>query len=441
MISDLFALAVILLFFIYGFTRPSIALCGVIWVNNFRPQELSISFLNGQPLSAVITAFFFFTILINARSKVIIPSNPLYHILMLFWMLWITITTNNAIYPEFAWFKYDAAFKTVLTAYLIPFVLITKRDVEAFLWVCIVSFGTLAFFAGVKTLLGGGGYGVNLLGQFGGSLWSEGSTLATMCSAIIPICLFASQTQLGKRIRLMNLVSKGYALSAILGVIGTQARAGLVCLGVYGLLLLKDSKYKLRVFAVLCILPFVLIPIIPDHWYERMNTISSSESAVADESAMGRVVVWRWTLDFVTEHPFGGGFYAYRANAGQLSKYSGSKEALIDTPYPKAWHSIIFEVLGTQGYIGLIVFLSILLHTYTINIKKTPIHSDASSKQYFSLLTSALNISLLVYCAGGLFVNIAFYPWIYYVYGLSMSVYFLKSRNEIINEVSNAQSR
>jgi hypothetical protein len=37
-------------------------------------------------------------------------------------------------------------------------------------------------------------------------------------------------------------------------------------------------------------------------------------------------------------------------------------------------------------------------------------------------LARGLNMSLLIYCAGGLFVGIAFYPWIYYIYGVSIAL-------------------
>lgn len=51
-----------------------------------------------------------------------------------------------------------------------------------------------------------------------------------------------------------------------------------------------------------------------------------------------------------------------------------------------------------------------LAHAYLLNRKRDDnIHYK-----------TAINLSLLTYCAGGLFINVAFYPWIYYMYGLSV---------------------
>ena len=428
MISDLFALALICLFFFFGLRRPNIALCGVIWVDNFRPQELSLAFLQGQPLSALMTIFFLLTLVVNFK-KIAIPRSSTYHFNILFFMFWITLTTAIGQYPEIAWFKHDSAFKTILAAYFIPFVIQKREHVESFLWISVVTFGTLSFFAGVKTLLGGGGYNVNLIGQFGGSFWSEGSTLATMCVALVPICLAILNTNLVQSIKIMRYATLGYAFASFLAVIGTQARAGLVCIAAYGMLLLKDSQSKIKAIFVVVALLVAVAPFVPESWYQRMSTISSSENASADTSAMGRVVVWRWTFDYVADRPiFGGGFYAYRANAGVLSQYSKGTEVGIETPHPKAWHNIFIEVLGTQGYVGLSVFLAIIFHALVTN-RQTARLAKNKKGSWQAKFAKALNISLMVYCTGGLFVNIAFYPWIYYVYGLSIGLFHI-TKNE-----------
>ena len=278
MISDLFAIGLFLLFVIFGLSRPSIALCGVVWVDNFRPQEMSVSFLQGKPMSAFMTVFFLMTLVINAK-KLNVPKSFGYHFMVLFFLFWITLTTFFSEYPELAWFKHDSAFKTILAAYFIPFVLTNRKQVEAFIWLCIVAFGTLSFFGGVKTLLGGGGYGTNLIGTFGGSFWSEGSTLATMCVALIPICLLGVRTLLAQQVKLMYLTSYGYAFASLLTVIGTQARAGLVCLAMYALLLFKATNSKAKAVLLAAVVGLAITPFIPDSWYERMETIGSTANA------------------------------------------------------------------------------------------------------------------------------------------------------------------
>jgi len=420
MITDLLALFVLIVFIGYGFKRPYIALCGVVWIDLYKPQSTSYSFLAGKPLSLIFTIFFLALLIFNHKS-VKPPKIFAYHFFMLFFIFWITMTTVYSEFPTIAWLKHDIAYKTLLIAYFIPFVLVDRRSIEAFIWISIVSFGTYAFFAGVKTLFGGGGYGLDLVGQ--GFMWSEGSTLANQVISMLPVFWFAAKfSLLGVSNYKYYLVNIGFSICAILTLIGTQARSGIVCLLVYIILLIKQSKKKFSALAVACIIPLIIIPLAPESFFDRMNSFSSEEAVSEDTSALGRLVVWRWTLDYVAERPFmGGGFYAYKANAGKLSKYSKDSEVAITTPHPKAFHSIFFEVLGGHGYVGLIIFLLIIGHSYLLNYST---HSKAILNEivWKQELAKALNMSLLIYCAGGLFVGIAFYPWLYYIYGLSIAL-------------------
>ncbi|WP_017444364.1 putative O-glycosylation ligase, exosortase A system-associated [Gayadomonas joobiniege] len=431
MISDLFALAIISLFIIFGFKRPYVALSGLIWIDNFRPQELSVSFLNGKPLSALFTAYFLLVLLINLR-QVKFPSSIRFYVLNIFFLIWITLTTVYSHYPELAWLKHDSAFKIILSAFFIPLVLVDRRSTEMFLWVNVITFGTLSFFAGVKTLLGGGGYGVNLIGTFGGSFWSEGSTLAAMTMALVPLCLILVHSQLANWNKKLNWVLWGYAFCGFLTVVGTQARTGIVCIIVFVLLQILKSEKKLRGLAIALIFPLILIPFVPDSFLHRANTIESSENAAQDTSAMGRVAVWLWTLDYSLEHPImGGGFFAYRDNAGELAQYSGSEFVTIDTPYPKAWHNMIIEVLGTQGYVGLLVFLCFIASTLFARLPEKDPQLNTNWRYRYN---SAIKASLLIFCAGGMFVNIAFYPWIYYMFGISIA---LKNQQKLADQAFN----
>ena len=56
----------------------------------------------------------------------------------------------------------------------------------------------------------------------------------------------------------------------------------------------------------------------------------------------------------------GGGFYAYLDNKEQLHRYTKGEEKFESNPSGKAFHSIIFEVLGEHGYVGLGIFLAML---------------------------------------------------------------------------------
>src|SRR3990167_7049221 len=152
MITDLLNLSILLLFVMKGFKNPFVALTGVIWVDLYKPQLLSQSFLFERPLSLLMTAFFMFVLITNFK-KIQRPSSALYIFLVPAFMVWITITTINAKFPAAAWPKHDIAFKTILFAYFIPFALAERKHVELFLWVIMGSLGSYMLTAGAKATL------------------------------------------------------------------------------------------------------------------------------------------------------------------------------------------------------------------------------------------------------------------------------------------------
>ncbi|GFD77589.1 hypothetical protein KUL118_04510 [Tenacibaculum sp. KUL118] len=163
---------------------------------------------------------------------------------------------------------------------------------------------------------------------------------------------------------------------------------------------------------------------ITDGWMKRMESID--EGTTTETSAVGRIVVWRWAFDYVAERPvLGGGFYAYLANAGKLDQYSEEGEVVISQRGAKAYHNIYIEVLAETGYGGLIIFLSIIIHTLLLNFNKS------NSNDPWSVESSkAIKTFTILYCAGGMFINVAFYPWIYILYTLSVAKYSI-SRKQV----------
>ncbi len=425
MLTDLFLSLILLGFVIFGFSRPHIALCSAVWVNIVKPQSTSFSFLAGQQLSLLFTLFFFMVFALQFK-KIRFPKNGTYHFLMLMFMMWVTVATILAEFQLVAWLKYDFTIKTLIFAYFVPFALTTKKHVEFFIVVCASALSYFIFMGGVKSLLGGGGYGVSLIG-LGGFIYAEGSTLSALSISLIPIFLYIRKhTELVKQIPILGYLFLFLVLCALAVLIGTQARTGLVALAVFLIIQFFQSKKKFKYFLVIGIVGTAFMFIATDTWFQRMGTIGGVKTD--EKSAIGRLVVWRWTIDYVKDRPFfGGGFYAYNANAGQLHKYQKGQEIEINQQGGKAFHNIYFEVLGETGYGGLFLFLGIIIHGLSLLRSKNmlddtePLYSDGNR---------AIRASLIIYIAGGMFIGVAFYPWLYYLYGVAIAINGLDSREK-----------
>jgi O-antigen ligase len=200
--------------------------------------------------------------------------------------------------------------------------------------------------------------------------------------------------------------------------IGTEARTGLVCIAVLAVLMLRDVKRRVLYLAGAGLLALAAVPFLPQSFTSRMETIQGYQ---ADQSANTRLAVWAWTLDYVQTHPFGGGFEAYRQNRIQVQtvdeRVSGEFQlvnARTEADEGRAWHSAYFEMLGEQGWPGLFLFL--LIHGVGLarmELLRRRYRGRTDDMAWVSPLAAALQNFQLVYLVGGLFVAIAFQPFIW----------------------------
>jgi hypothetical protein len=182
----------------------------------------------------------------------------------------------------------------------------------------------------------------------------------------------------------------------------------------------------------------VAVPFLPASYTARMSTIENHES---DQSASTRVEVWKWTLDYVKEHPFGGGFDAYRGNSIRVEtrkavQHGSTVTVEVGHTYDKAraYHSSYFEMLGEQGFPGLFIWL--LIHVGGVwrmeMVARMYKRRNRPDESWVAPLATALQNAQIIYLVGSLFVGIAFQPFVYMLVAmqLGLDTYLARRRNE-----------
>jgi probable O-glycosylation ligase (exosortase A-associated) len=306
---------------------------------------------------------------------------------------------------------------------LIPYIFRSRIQIEAFLLIFVFSAGTILFSAGVKTMLGGGGYGTLAVLGTGNTGLSESSTLAVVCVMLIPVIMFLMRyTLIFPRNMLTQSLFLGIIVIALAAVVGTTARTGIIAVGVMCLMSLAQSKKKMWWIAgfVLAGIVIMNLDLSSTRWGNRMSTIETYNS---DGSAMGRIKVWQWTIGFVGSHPLGGGFDAYLHNriigAGPDGETVYLPEGQIGG---KAFHSIYFEVLGEQGIPGFIMYYLMIGMTLAKLLKLKKTWKDDPGLGWISALANAMVTMVMVFLAGGSFVGIAYQPYIFYIISLTVAL-------------------
>jgi len=196
--------------------------------------------------------------------------------------------------------------------------------------------------------------------------------------------------------------------ASLLIPVGTEARTGLLCIAALAVLLLRDVKRRMTFLVAGAALGVAALPFLPQSYYDRMATIAQPGG---DESASTRLAVWEWTLDYAQRNPLGGGFDAYRGNSFTYEMpvkeevgNTTSVEYREVTDEGRAYHSAVFELLGEQGYPGLVIWM--LLHGLGIwqmeKIRSRWRGRTAEGETWQAPMAQALQIAGIIYFVGAL---------------------------------------
>lgn len=397
-----------------GLKRGFLFVLAYVYVDTVSPQRLSYYLLNSIPLSMIIAAMAVaWWALAERKDNMRVSARQ---VLILLLLAYCGCTTLYADFPVEAAVKWDWSWKALGFAVFLPLTMRTRLKIEAILLFLILSAASIIIVGGIKTALSGGGYGMlNLMVDNNSGLY-ESSFIAAVAIAIIPIILWF--TKYGT-IYLPDWRVKWFGASLVFACllipVGTQARTGLICIGVLAVLMLRDLKRRVLYITAVALIALVCIPLLPSSYTERMQSIQGYQ---ADSSASTRLAVWGWTLDFVQERPFGGGFGAYLQNRIQVSVTSEQSVGAVATvsssthsDSARAWHSSYFEMLGEQGWPGLFLFLLIQIISLIRMEQIRRRYRKDVDLVWASSLATALQSFQIIYLVGSLFVQAAFQPF------------------------------
>lgn len=438
---DLALLGFIGLFLALGLKRPFFWVLAYIYIDIVAPQKIGWGVIQSIPVSLI--AF-----MAAAGGWLLLDSKQgsrftFRQVLVVILLAYCAVTTLGAAFQDAAWTKWAWVWKALLFAAFLPLTLRTRLRIEAAALVMVLAIGTIIINGGIKTLGGGGGYGtLTLLVQEDSGLY-EGSILSTAAIATIPLVLWlARHGTVFPRDWMVRLFAAGMIFACLLIPVGTAARTGLVCIAVLGVLLLRSTRHRFLYLGLAGLALVVAVPFLPESYVQRMSTISNHQG---DQSASTRVEVWKWTIDYARQHPFGGGFDAYLGNSFtyKTRKVSGDAanqvvEYADVTDKQRAYHSSYFEMLGEQGYPGLALWLWLqVLGVWQMErIRwRFAARPDGRSSWQWGLAT-ALQQGQVVYLVGAAFVGIAFQPFIFMLVGLQCALWSYVQRTESCAPVS-----
>jgi len=401
----------------FCFFRPYLGALMWVWISIMNPHRLTWGPAHSFPFAMLVAVTTMAGILISKDRGRFPASRETTLIIMM--GVFFTLTTTVALMPIAAWEKWDRVIKIYVMT-IVPLFLLQERNRLRLL--LLVMTGSIAFFSvkgGLFSLLTGGHYRV-----YGpsSSFIEDNNALAVAELMVLPLMIHLGRTEPRK------WVSRGLYVSAFLTVISvvfSYSRGALLgLLAIVGVYITTTRRWGLAVAFI--ILAGVGYAFVPQQWYDRMKTIKSYKQ---DESAMARLSSWGFAINVATDRPFTGGGFRVFSNE-QFLRYGPNPYEAYDS------HSIYFEVLGEHGFIGLALFLSLLISSFlTVRKVERQIRGDtrlAWAGEYCTML----RLSLVAYAVGGTFLGLAYFDLYYDVVAaiILLSMIVQRERRQIAEE-------
>lgn len=377
------------------FKQPHIGALIYFWVSYMSPHRLAYGFAYTFPFAVIVWLATMVGWALSSEPKRIPASNVT--TLLVIFALWISLTTATALVPSLAVVKWDQTIKILLAALVGLGLLQGRERLTALAW---VSAGSIAFYGvkgGLYTILTGGH------GRVYGppdTFIGDNNTAAVALIMVVPL-LGWLVTQARSRY-LKWAVAGGNALTVV-AILGSYSRGAVIGLSAMALLMWLRSKHKGLVGVGGAVLIAGAVLMMPEQWFERINSTADYNE---DASASGRMDSWRHAMRVAADRPLvGGGFGTFSPEV--FAVYSP------DAARWRAAHSIYFEALGDQGFIGLGIFLLIGVCAYRNCSWVRRRTAGRPELDWAHGLAGMLQASILGYAVAGAFLSLAYFDFFY----------------------------
>jgi putative inorganic carbon (HCO3(-)) transporter len=374
------------------------------WLEYLPPETAYSVNLLPDRLSYFVAAMTFLFWFLRERKD--LPRPPLLILLLIMYFLWINVTTYFALVPAGALWQWNRTVKIIGFAVLTALMLRNRWRIEAAVWILVLCVGYSAIPGAIKTVVSGGG-AFTVVGVTGSDI-EDRVAFSVVLPIIAPLALFLSRyATLLPPSRWLKRALQGVAASCFIALIGTFARTALFSGGAALVMLTAKSKRKVFAAVAACAVLLLCLMIAPASWFNRMDTTTNYHE---DASAESRIASWKWSWKMTLEHPvLGGGFRVEELNRQPNGGWLES-------------HNIVFEVMVEHGFVGLALFCGLIgaaYHSCTVVARQTRQRRDLD---WATDLARMLQAGLIAFLAGGMFISVASYPFLYDLVALTIGL-------------------
>jgi len=368
------------------------------WVWGDQLQSLNLSFIVG--LYVVIA-----TVLSqNERLRWNLPVG-----LMILLCLHSLVGTLVSGHVEWSFFWWKGFAKTVLITTLIVSLVNTERRFRLTVLVISLALG----FESVKQ-----GWAFILLQQAEANLNSVeilGDNNGVAVGMLMLTSVLLAMLQTSPRF----IQKAGFAFMAIGAVaraLATFSRGGLLSLGAMCAVYWTRSRHRFAMGLVIAVIAGGLLSMMPQRFWDRMGTITTDQEQMETSSA-GRVYFWGLAVRMANDHPLLG-----VGNAGFQARYDDYDESHGAYGHGRAVHSTWFGMLAEQGYVGLTIFVWIIVLAFVAAGRARRLTVKQPVRIMTFTFAGAMQAALITVVVGGTFLSYHYVEILWHFLGLSFAI-------------------
>ena len=383
--------------FAWGLTSSRRSLYVLTWMCFQRPQDFSTNFIAGLPLFQVALLLALVSHVLRGDFQLRLSGTLALQVLFL---LWVTVTTVFAFNAEHAWEFYLVYVPSLLAMPVIY--MATIRDLatlRAVIWIAAGSIALNGAKVGLAYALSGGGIITTQISGFVG----DNNVFGLVLCVVVAI-VYSLRTTLPHKPWLLWALRAGLVLN-VLCILFTKSRGALLTLLIIGSIAALKSGRAVRNVSALLMACIVMYAALPSSYFDRVETLGDVR---ADASAMGRLENWRLSLDEALENPL----FGVGPDNHMLYNQAKGTDVVI-----RVAHSVYFQILGENGFPGLLLYLLFLVTSIGSLYRCWRLAQEAQvlrpELRWVEELSFAMLCAFVAYCFGAGLLNMLYieFPW------------------------------
>lgn len=290
----------------------------------------------------------------------------------------------------------------------------------------------------IDRIVGGGGIGgAGFVGAYG--VMGDENDFALAMNVVLPISYFLGRSQNGW----MKWFFVSASVLFVLANIVSSSRGGVVGLVVVVAVCWLFSKHKLKALSVIAVLTILAWNVATPVGKEKIMGLGFD--SVEKDTGKDRIELWKTGWRAFIDNPVlgvGQGNMPIVINKYQFDK-SGESYWRRDM-WGRQTHSIYFTMLPEWGFVGLIIF-GLMLKNVVVKYnkirelcKKAVAGEEATKIMNINI---ALLVSLLGFLVSGIFLSALYYPQLWNISALIVTLFIIASRLESVKLLNNRSLR